>query len=208
MKYVHPAVLVVVMLFTISSASAVGLGLGIKLGYNSADFYGDSPAFESSSAKGGFCVGVFKSTGILGLVAIQPELLYTQKGSKTEGDHQGQTATFTTHLDYLEVPLLVKLTLPIPATLKPNIYAGPVFALKVSDKGTREYNNTTEEFDLPDYKSFDYGAVFGIGLDLGFPVGKVVFDFRYTRGMTSIDNSIDPEDIKNQVFSFTAGYSL
>ena len=88
MKYVRPVAVIIVMLFTISFASAVGLGLGIKLGYNRANFYGDSPALEESSAKGGLCVGVFKSTSILGLVAIQPELLYTQKGSIAEGDYQ------------------------------------------------------------------------------------------------------------------------
>lgn len=208
MKYVGPAVLVIVMLFTTSSAFAMGLGLGVKLGYNSANFYGDSPTLDESSAKGGLCGGVFKSTGLLGLVAIQPELLYTQKGSKIEGDYQGQAATFTWKLDYLEVPLLVKLTPPIPAALKPSIYAGPVGAFKLSHSATREYNETTEEYELDDIKSFDYGAAFGISLDLGFPVGKLVFDVRYTRGMASIDDSADPEDIKNQVFSFTVGYSL
>ena len=57
-------------------------------------------------------------------------------------------------------------------------------------------------------KSFDFGVVFGGGLDFAAGSGSFVIDIRYTLGLTSVDDSGFDADLKNKVFSASIGYAL
>jgi hypothetical protein len=130
---------------------------------------------------------------------IQPEVLYTQKGAKY--DEGGAEATVK--LDYVEVPVLFKGRFG-SGGVKPSVFAGPAVGFKVSAK--TEFDG--EEEDIEDVKGTDFGIVFGAGLDLAAGPGSFIIDARYTLGLTTLDDSPDPGDVKNGVWSFSVGYTF
>jgi len=133
------------------------------------------------------------------------------KGAKEKESIQGETIELTVSLDYIEIPLLLKLIIPIEgSSVHPAIFAGPAVGFNTTAKGKVEYAGESYEDDLEDIKSTDFGLVFGGGV--GFPVGnnELGFDVRYILGLSSVDDSADPADVKNNVINFNAyfGFNL
>ena len=89
-----------------------GMQLGLKAGLNLAneggsdveDFFG-----ESLDARTGFNGGFFFMYQFNKMFAIQPEAYYTMKGATANLGG----LDFTLKLDYIEVPVLLKLIIPI-----------------------------------------------------------------------------------------------
>jgi hypothetical protein len=99
---------------------------------------------------------------------------------------------------------------PSPGGAKPFLFAGPVLALKLSGKGKFEYGAESDEEDIEDMKSTDFGLVIGAGVDFGLGVpgtGKMTLDVRYSLGLSTISD-FEGEDIKNGVFSLMVGFSF
>ena len=156
---------------------------GIKVGVNFASFTSDDIDSDLLSTRSGFMAGIYVGWTLLGLVTLQPELLYTQKGGEVEiGGVKADTK-----VDYIEIPLLVQLDLPLPLT--PLIYAGPALDIKIS------------EGDDINAKSTDFAAIVGVG----FGLGPIMLEGRGTFGLTSIDDSGANLDTKNTVISIIAG---
>jgi hypothetical protein len=204
MKYRFTAFVTVLLVLTFSLVSAQKIGGGIKAGMNIANFHGDD--VEDSQSKIGFCGGGFVSFS-LGIVAIQPELLYSQKGAKWEEEFLDETWRLTYKFNYLEIPVLVKMIIPVQGKVMPNLFLGPYFGFTITDpRGELEVDGTTMEDDLEGVKDTDVGVVFGGGLDFVLGQGKIVFDVRYDLGLTSLDE--EGADVKNNVISFLLGYSF
>jgi len=197
---------ILALLVTISTAHAQGITGGLKAGMNIANFHGDvvGGLFES---KMGFCAGGFITFKVANIVAIQPEVLYTQKGSKWEAEFIW--GTWNINLNYLEIPVLLKVIMPIQGMIKPHLFVGPYFAFNLTAKGKIEDNGQSDEDDIDEFvKDTDFGAVFGGGIDFGLPAGKIVFDARYSLGLTAIYEEVFGFDVKNNVFSFMLGYAF
>lgn len=183
---------------------AQAMELGVRGGLSFSTLHGDDVA--ECGWRQGMCVGVATQYSILGLVAIQPELLYVQKGAKCDVDPFTGTdigETYTVKLDYLQLPVLAALSVPLPSLMKPRIFAGPYVAYNLKAQGSYA---TASPTDLDFIKAFDYGAVVGIGTDLDFLVAKVMLDGRYTFGLASIHE--DGDDIKNRTISVMLGLLL
>jgi hypothetical protein len=158
----------------------------------------------------GFCAGGFITFNITGMFAIQPEVLYTMKGSRYEEEILGETFKLWIKLDYLEIPVLVKIMAPSPGGVNPYLFAGPVFALKLSSKMKAEYAGESAEEDIEDLKGTDFGLVIGAGVDFGFGasgMGKMTLDVRYSLGLSTISD-FEGDDVKNGVFSLMVGFSF
>ncbi len=183
---------------------------GVKAGFNVAGLSGDY-IIELKSLSG-FRFGGFLTLDMAGGLQIQPEAYYTQKGASYEQNGMLWDVPFTMKgklkLDYIEIPVLVKYVLKT-GSLEPFFFAGPYFAFKASAKGevamnVGELGTETETEDLEDVKSTDYGVVVGAGLNLPLGQMTLIFDVRYTLGMTNISDVLD-ESVKNGVFSILAG---
>lgn len=208
---------VVACLFAVSlaapQASAQGIKLGVKGGVNIADFGGsDADSLGSTKSKAGFVGGAFAEFMIGDMFAIQPEVLYSQKGIKAE--EAGATAKLK--LDYIEVPVLFKVNIPIEGSkVRPSVYAGPAVAFKASCKVSGSVGGVDVDVDCDDplidlpVKSTDFGVAFGGGIAFDVGGAEVGIDVRYTLGLTKIDDDPDPFDIKNRVISImgTVGFS-
>ena len=201
-----------------NSSLASGIKGGFKIGASMAKLHGDdvedlTDLFgEDQKSRIGFCAGGFITFNITDMFAIQPEVLYTMKGTKYEEEILGETLKVWIKLDYLEIPVLVKIIVPTPGGVKPFLFAGPVLALKLSGKIKAEYAGESEEDDIEDedMKSTDFGLVIGAGVDFGLGVpgtGKMTLDVRYSLGLSTI-SAFEGDDVKNGVFSLMVGFSF
>ena len=205
------------MLLLPNPSSATGIKGGLKIGASMAKLHGDDVEdFTDVLGAGlksriGFCAGGFITFNITGMFAIQPEVLYTMKGVRWEGEINGATPLKVwMKLDYLEIPVLVKIMAPSPGGVNPYLFAGPVFALKLSSKMKAEYAGESAEEDIEDLKGTDFGLVIGAGVDFGFGasgMGKMTLDVRYSLGLSTISD-FEGDDVKNGVFSLMVGFSF
>lgn len=157
---------------------AQSFDIGIKAGANFSKL--NDLKKDGLSSKTGIVAGAFATVG-LGNFAIQPEVLYSQEGAKTDlGDFD---------LDYVNVPVLLKYYL-IGNVL--NVYAGPQFGFLTS----HSLKNQIES------KDFDFTGAVGVGVDL--PLGFKI-DGRYNHGFTKVTKDADG---KNGVFTLALGYSF
>jgi hypothetical protein len=184
--------------------------LGIKAGVNFATLTGEYT--DDLNSKTGFNGGIFFMYQFNKLFAIQPEAYYTMKGA-TADDVVIENSTSTVSLDYIEIPILFKVIIPIEnSPICPSVFVGPYVAFNTTAKQKLEYMGESQEEDIEEVASTDFGLVFGAGI--GFPIGtnEAGVDFRYGLGLTTIDDSGEDDfpDIKNSVFNINAyfGFNL
>ncbi|TFG62562.1 MAG: PorT family protein [Gemmatimonadales bacterium] len=194
---------------------AQDITIGLKGGIIIADLaIDDAGVSEQTGTRTAFAIGPFVEFGISDLFSVQPEVLYTQKGTKDTED--GIDLTFK--LNYIEVPVLLKARLSSAgSTVLPSVYAGPVFAFESkcevegSDGGaTVTVDCNDEELLGLETKSVDFGVALGAGISI--PTGSVVIvgDVRYTLGLSDINDTAGFEelDVKNRTWAVLFGVGL
>jgi hypothetical protein len=197
-----------VVLLVLPQQAAADVKFGIKGGANAANVNGNAFELDEFDWKNnlGFCAGIFLQFNFGDVLTIQPEVLYTMKGAKTEIVEGELTATGKLLFDYIEIPLLLKLKLPT-GSVAPFIFAGPAVGFNLKSKLKFIVDGESEEIDLEeDIKKFDYSAVLGAGLNLG---RTLHIDVRYTLGLQNlIEEQIEAIDLKNGVISATVGIAF
>jgi hypothetical protein len=213
MKTIFTIVFVLLVFTTLPQAQ---MQLGLKAGLNIASVGGgdvDEYFDESPDSRTGFNAGIFFMYQFNKMFALQPEAYYTMKGAT---DNFGGV-DFTLKLDYIEVPVLLKLIIPVQGSnITPSVFVGPAVGFNMDAKVKAEYQGQSAEEDIDSLvTSTDFSIIFGAGL--GFMVGKneLGVDIRYSLGLSSWDDSSynpsgDPYDVKNNVLSFNAyfGFTL
>lgn len=183
----------------VPTGDAVAQSLGFKAGLQWSEFDGDSGdpdiRFTRREAKVG---GIFFRIG-LPFVAIQPEILYSQRGTEVLDAGILDPAFETTlELDYIEVPVLLRLG------FLPGLYVGPYGAVRVNAKAVSGVEGALSEIDIADsVEDYDYGFVVGLGLNFG----KIGVEGRYTQGLRNLLK--DPgggatPDLKHRAFGLFA----
>lgn len=203
--------LMVLFAFTATPAMGQMNGMDIKPGVRAGgDFMtiGGDDAPDDLNRRTGFLAGAFVQLDFAGPFALQPEVLYVQKGAEREDDLQGTTVTTTTKLDYIEVPVLAKFQLPVTGPFSPNLFAGPTAGFNVTSEAEVEGGGQSETEDIENTSSTEFGVVFGVGGDFGIGAGTISVDARYGLGLTSVDDSDADQSINNQGFMITAGFAF
>jgi len=201
---IRTLIVVLVLCFTPLNAQVYiqQIQLGPKVGVNIAKL-------TDYDSKPGFACGIFFQFQISNLFAIQPEAYYTMKGA-TYPNHQLSDATLI--LNYIEVPVLIKLIIPIEGSIiSPSVYAGPVISFNTTADFKSEENDRglIEIWDISDdIQSTDFSLAFGGGM--GFIVGsnELGFDVRYILGLKSVFDNSSEVDIKNSVINFNIFYGF
>jgi len=131
---------------------------------------------------------------------------FVQKGAATSEDGVDVTVA----LDYIEIPVLLRLGVPMAGSLAPHFFLGPALSIEAGCEFEGSGDGATitiscSEADIP-AKSIDIGGVAGAGLDIATsgPI-SVTLDVLFNFGLTSIDDSGSPSDIKNRAWSLLAG---
>ncbi len=154
---------------------------GIKGGLNVSNLYVDD--VDDENARFGFNIGFYGQVLSSDAFAIQPELLFSTKGSKVEygGNFFDQTIKY--NLSYLDLPVLAVFKLGEAAEIHIGPYASYLLAASISHEG--DLGNDVDEIDKDHLKSFDYGLAAGFGLNFGnFQVGG-----RYNYGLAKLADS-------------------
>ena len=207
MKKILTTLLASAFLFLLISPvnSEAGIQFGIRGGANASKLTGaDIQNLEGTiKYKVGLVGGIFFAINIGKIITIEPEFLYTMKGSQekdTAGDYTGKL-----YGDYLEIPVLLKLRIPTPG-IQPAIFAGPSVGFKLREKFQENGQDVPLEEKL--LENNDYGAIFGAGLDFG---RHFMIDVRYNLGLKKVMNAIHgttPLDVKNGTWSATVGIAF
>ena len=179
-----------------------------------------------------FQVGVIGDLNITSFLALQPGVVFTGKGSKTQRGNEGDAGFFraTSNPYYVEVP--VNLVFKTP-TDKSNFFvgAGPYIAMGIAGKnkidgktvlGTTYHSESNIKWSNDDPTTFneEEGAGFGImkrfdyGLNgtIGVEASKRVFSANYGLGLAKLQSgsggSGEDNNNKHRALSFTLGFKL
>lgn len=143
-------------------ADAQLVSFGVMAGANMSTLTGDFSTDLKNNT--GFIAGAFVRIGALGF-AVQPGAYYTVKGAKSSdfSDDAGSK----TSLDYLEVPLILRIGLPM------HLYvgAGPAVGIKLGCKITEQAvdagasQDCKDVVDGPDFKSTEVSGIAEAGIE-------------------------------------------
>jgi hypothetical protein len=201
---------ILTLCFVVSCAAAISNDLfgqmraGIKGGLNVSNLYVDDVSDEN--ARFGFNLGVYGQVLSSDAFAIQPELLFSTKGSKIEygGSLFDQTVKY--NLSYLDLPVLAVFKLGESAEIHVGPYIGYLLGANISHEG--DLGNGVDDIDKDNLKSFDYGLSGGFGLNFGnLQVGA-----RYNYGLAELADSDGADlligDAKNSVGQIYLAFNL
>jgi len=154
--------------------------VGVKAGLNASNLYIDD--VNDENARFGFNGGLYGQILSSEVFAIQPELLFSTKGSQADyGGIVNSTVRF--NLNYLDLPVLAVFKLGPSAEIHAGGYASYLLSANIDYKGN--IGNGTEKIDRDQLKSFDYGLSGGFGLNFG----AVQVGARYNYGLVKIADS-------------------
>lgn len=196
--------------------------VAIKAGVNFANmnFEEEDPDVEGLARDGsvGFTGGLVFLLPIGSVLAVQPELLFAQKGAESSYTVLGQTFTSKLTYNYIDIPLLLRLSLGdtygegMGVYVNGGAYVG--YALNGKNKFSNPITSGETELtfdDVDDQRRVDYGAALGAGVTLG----NLFFDLRYTHGLNNLldddannsnDNGI--KKLQNRGLALTAGITF
>ena len=104
-------------------------------------------------------------------------------------------------LEYIEVPIHVRIPLVSAGPTTFNLVLGPTFGFRIGcnvTEGLAVAQKCASLANGPDFKKTDIGGTAGLGIS--FSLGGILyagFDARYTTGMTSINN-ISTDSLRNR----------
>ena len=184
-----------------------GFSFGFKTGFLLADFVGVD-VDSAFITKVGFSAGGLLAYRLGDGIAVQAEILYSQKGSRLSTKVGDVMLREWFRLDYLEIPLLLRFLPPMESRIRPMFFAGPYVAFRARFKEQWEFGDESGNDDIPTFRKTEYGFAAGGGLD--FPVGKgtrMTAEIRYARGISSLTND-SSERVRNAVFAILVGFAF
>jgi hypothetical protein len=156
------------------------LTVSAKAGVNASDFYQDGGAYPGSSYQWNFLqAGLQAVWQIRPRWSVQSDLLYSRKGvSRAFSDHDN-----TLTLDYLEVPLLLRIRLGKPLQRMPlDLLAGGYGAYLIQGESEEDWGAWKGVKAVQGFESWDYGAVMG----MAWQVGALSLEWRYSLGFADL----------------------
>lgn len=181
-----------------SALGAQGLTGGIQAGVALASFVNeDAP----SDRRMGVRLGGFLDLALTDMLGARLEGAYVTKGVESAD------SDVTVALDYIEVPLLARVS--FPGAVAPTVFTGPALGIKVKGE-LRTPEGDSDYGDL--VKPVDFGWAVGAGVAPSVAGRDLLVEVRYTRGLRSVYDFGDPDDSdsddKNQVISVGLGLTL
>jgi hypothetical protein len=179
--------------------------LGAKLGINYSNVYDSEGEDFVADPKVGFVAGGFVTLPLGNLFAIQPEVLYSQKGFKGSGTLLGSSYSYTRTTDHLDVPIYFAFR-PIEYL---SILAGPQFSYLLSEKNEFKgaINNTQEEaFNNDNIRKNTFSLIGGVDVNVSKMVigARAGWDLKENKG----DGTSETPRYKNYWYQLTLGYKF
>lgn len=176
-----------------ASGAAFAQTPDIKIGAKAGLNFSTVSDFPGSKNKTGFHIGGLAEIFINETFAVQPEILYSSEGAKTD------FGKFS--LDYINVPIMAKYYVIDGLSVQ----AGPQVGFLVKAENEVKDFGIKQTIDIKDEtKKVEFGLNFGLGYEL--PMG-VFAEARYNLGLSKLDKDGDGSS-KNRVFQLSVGYKF
>jgi hypothetical protein len=211
MRKLCSVVAVVVFALTIWSPGVwadTKFDIGLKAGLNfatmkgsDAKIDGEGPGAIVRGSGGGYASLRFSDN-----LAIQAEIYYNQKGAEWEYSTTSNDTTWNYRvnlgLEYLEISVLTRFTVPTSGKFQPFMFAGPAIAINANSEAkyrTTAHRGGVKIMDMgDDYYSNIYNAkgtlieaVLGGGLEMKLGSNKLSIEGRYTFSFGKAFDDID-----------------
>lgn len=204
----------ILMLMILSILPLIGMGqdkelrdnftIGVKIGSNISNVYDSEGEEFVADPKTGLALGAFATIPLLQLIAIQPELILSQRGFKSSGRILGGNYDMTRTSTFIDVPILFVFR-PFDFV---SILAGPQYSYLTHQKN--EFRNGTtgivqeQEFENEDLRRNLLCFTGGIDINIKHIVigGRFGVDLQNNRP----DGSSTTPRYKNMWYQLTVGY--
>lgn len=185
-----------------SVAHAQAPSFGLKAGASLTNVTGDG---VGSGAKNlfGFHGGLVANFAVSDAFSIQPEVLYSMKGTKNEDTTLGYSTKITSRLHYIDVPVLARVNAG-------GLFfeLGPQVGFLVAAKQKQELSGGTAagtyNQDIKDrVRTVDFGYAAGLGYQLSNGPG---IGLRYNGGFIDTKNPSNSSSVRNSAFQLYVSY--
>jgi len=168
------SILIFIFLFSFTSSFGQNF-IGAKAGVNLGTLNGDDNILTSSAkANLGLNFGAVFEIGLSDLISIQPELLFIQKGYRTDDSQEflGITTSFKSelNLNYFELPVLLKLKFGQPEKSNFFFTVGPSLGYAISGRTILEFRSDFENELIDEPIEFGEEDGFKMTLKWGLPL--------------------------------------
>jgi len=187
-------------------------------------------SIDEANSLTSFQVGITGNLHIVPFLSLQPGLIFTGKGSKTQSGNTSDATYYraTSNPYYIEIPANLVFKSPT-GPVKFFAGAGPYLGIGIAGKnkvngkflGTSFSSEKNIEWSNDDPSTFDYEEGSGYGIMKRFDYGlngtagietkKAVLSVNYGLGLAKLQsgsNSSADDKNKNRVLSFTVGVKL
>lgn len=181
--------------------------IGIMGGVNLAKISGND--VTSADNRTGFLGGVFVTFHLTNTFAIQPEAIYSQRGTSENSDPNFDA---TIKMDYIDIPVLLRYDIPVVGPIRPFFLAGPAFGIQTKCTIGIEGQGVSASADCDQFsedpeasfesKTFDLSGVFGAGLDFRLGGHTLMVGARYQHGFSDV---VKDASAKSRTWSVVAG---
>lgn len=188
---------------TAQTQTTLSFRAGASIATLGGDDIPDADSRTGLNVGGGLTFGLSENLGVL------VGATYAQKGATAIAE--GAEITF--ELDYLEIPVLLQLGVPTSGSISPRFFLGPAVGAEIGCEVEGTEGGVTVSADCSDFgapiKSVDIGAMGGAGLSMSTGGAmSITLDVFYNLGLSTIDDSSNPDDVKNRAWSILGGVSI
>lgn len=181
--------------------------IGVKGGINLSNLYVDD--VKDENMKVGLNIGAYAKIPITRGFSIQPELLYSSKGSKVTYDNVFGNGEYRFNLNYVEVPVLAVFNVARNFNIHAGGYAAYLASANIKRIDDEGDIDKIADLNEDNFRRFDYGLVGGVGFDIhNFTLGA-----RYNYGLNEVGKSGNPssevlKDAKNSAINLYVGFGF
>jgi Outer membrane protein beta-barrel domain len=167
-----------------STESSMATKFGIKGGLNLTNLHSNN--FADNNLKAGFNAGIFSKIPVTPGFSIQPELLYSVKGNKSDYNNflEG-SGEYRFNLGYVELPVLAVVNLSKNFSIHGGGYAAYLAYADIKDVNNNGNINGITDLNENNFNRWDFGLAGGVAFDIeNFTLGA-----RYNYGLVDIGKS-------------------
>ena len=189
------------------SESGLTLKIGVKGGVNLSNLHVDD--VDDENMKAGLNLGLFAKVPVARGFSIQPEILYSSKGSKLKYDNILGAGEYRFNLNYVELPVLGVINIAKNLNLHAGAYVAYLTSANVKNVDEDGTIHGVTELNEENFNRFDAGLVGGLGLDVqNFTIGA-----RYSHGLKEVGESGSlagqlTNNSKNSVVTLYVGFGF
>jgi len=133
----------------------------------------------------GFQLGVSYAVRLSGDFSVQPELHFAQRGYRFEAIQLYNTF-YRLKVNYLQIPLLLKYSLPFDWAVRPGLLLGPYVSFRVSASRTIEIWGERDSRSVSAVDFLDYGLVCAVDGELSAWSQTVGGELRFDLGLARV----------------------